>query len=165
MTDGKTGTRTNSDRSGICHDEAALIWDEYKYRHDLIWRHLIRSTVAVIALITVAYSTSFDGNEVLFVAAAFLAVVYSGFSIRVVNRELIHYWRVKRIHQARQADIFDSPKREKLKSHFSGFAGRVNFVLITLFFIAVIAALAQIQPEYWLESSSSAYPASRSLNF
>jgi hypothetical protein len=27
--------------------EASPVWDEYKYRHDLIWRHLIRSTVAI----------------------------------------------------------------------------------------------------------------------
>ena len=36
-------------------DEANLLWDEYKYRHDLIWRHLIRSTLALVALVTVRY--------------------------------------------------------------------------------------------------------------
>ena len=165
MTNQETGTNTISAPAEICHNEAALIWDEYKYRHDLIWRHLIRSAVAVIALITVAYSTSFDGNEMLFIMAAILAVGYSGFNIVVINLELAHYWRVKRIHKARQAEIFDFPKMEKSESHFSGFAGRVNFVLITLFLIALIAALAQILPEFRLDSGRSSKPTSSSLNF
>jgi len=139
-----TDNESISDRSEISSAEAELIWDEYKYRHDLIWRHLIRSAVAVVALITVAYRTSFDENKALFLIAAALAVGYSIFNIVVVNSELRHYWRVKRIHQARQKDIYDLSTNEKEESHFSGFAGRVNVVLAALFLVALIATFAQI---------------------
>jgi hypothetical protein len=142
----KTMKEKKSNGTSICHNEAALVWDEYKYRHDLIWRHLIRSAIAVVALITVAYSTSFDENRALFVVAAILAVGYSAFNIRVVNLELVHYWRVKGVHQARQAEVLGLPSRQKMNSHFSGFAGRVNFVLIALLVLALTAASAQVLP-------------------
>ena len=65
----------------ICTVEANLVWDEYKHRHDLIWRHLIRSTVAVIALITVSYSDKIGSDRNLYTFAALLAVIYTIFSI------------------------------------------------------------------------------------
>jgi len=69
-------TKSVGNESEISLEEARLIWDEYKYRHDLIWKHLIRSTIAVIALLTVAYSTALRVDSQLVRVASILAIIY-----------------------------------------------------------------------------------------
>ena len=56
--------------------EGSMLWDEYKYRHDLIWRHLIRSTLALVALVTVRYSTAFKPTVWLIIIAWMVALGY-----------------------------------------------------------------------------------------
>ena len=142
------------DGSEICSAEADRVWDEYKYRHDLIWRHIIRSVLAVIALLTVAYSTSFRQQESLFVAAAILAIAFSVFNLFVVNKEIVHYWRVKKIHRTRLASLFGAPREEyEVKDderYLSGFAGQANVVLAVLLIIAVATAAMRIVPQLGL---------------
>ena len=92
---------------GIDHNEAGLLWDEYKYRHDLIWKHLIRSTTAVIALITVSFVDQFSGQDMLFVIAALLAIVFTLFNFYIINNELAHYQKVKQLHRQRQNELYN----------------------------------------------------------
>ena len=140
--------------SDICTNEANLIWDEYKYRHDLIWRQMIRSTVAVIALITVSYSTSFEGNKPLFLIAAGLAVGYSIFNIFIVHSELEHYHRVRDKHASRQADLYGFSVQESQWSMWwkfrnwdpFGFSARVYYYLFGLLLLALLAAATQVYP-------------------
>lgn len=135
-------------KSGIGTDEANLLWDEYKYRHDLIWRHLIRSTVAVVALITIAYSTSFDEDELLFAIAAFLAVLYTSFSLVVLHSELSLYEKVKALHRQRQNALYQLHMETKsLPTALVGrFSSRARFYLFSLLILAVVAAISQIVP-------------------
>ena len=78
-------------------DQASLIWDEYKYRHDLIWKHMIRSTLAVIALITISFSTKFYVNAILVLVSCFLAICYIIFAMVVVHYEIKLLDKRKRI--------------------------------------------------------------------
>jgi hypothetical protein len=135
-----------SARSKITSEEANLIWDEYKYRHDLIWRLLIRSTVAVIALITVSYSTNFEENKALFIIAALLAVVYTVFNSVVLNSELVLYERVKALHRQRQNDLYQLHREEDAfrKGLGSGFSTRARIYLAGLFVLALAAAVSHI---------------------
>lgn len=133
-------------RAEIGPDEANLIWDEYKYRHDLVWRHLIRSTVAVIALITVSYSTEFKDDIVLFIISALLAVIYTVFSFIVLNSELALYEKIKVLHRQRQNHLYKLHTGEKpLPRELVGtFSSRARFYLAGLLFLALAAAVSHI---------------------
>jgi len=150
MTGSDNGERSTDDRRISDIDKAALIWDEYKYRHDLIWRHLIRSTVAVVALITVAYSSAFQFDKALIIVSGVLAVVFSAFNLWVVNAELDHYWRVRDKHSEYQETLFDfEPDNEyKTRQKLRGFGFRVNAYLLVLVLIALATTLFQVLPQY-----------------
>lgn len=83
-------------------DEAALVWDEYKYRHDLIWRHLVRSTLALVALVTVQYTDAFAASCWLIVFAFLAALIYWIVTFVAVDRELHLYHQLKTWHRFRQ---------------------------------------------------------------
>ena len=112
--------KTGNNNSEISLEEARLIWDEYKYRHDLIWKHLIRSTIAVIALLTVAYSTALRVNEQLIQVASILAILYIIFNFFVLNKELELLKNIKILHRQRQRDLYklhmyvDAPAKRKM---------------------------------------------------
>jgi len=154
------------DQSPVDSNEADQIWDEYKYRHDLIWRHLIRSTVAVIALITVGYSTAFTGHKMLFFFSALLAFAYSIFNLIVINSELKHYWKVRDQHAEFQRRRFGfCVEQEETTNRWTkwrrllswsnrprrvrGFAGRVNAYLVVLLAISVVAIFDRINPQFF----------------
>ena len=88
-------------------DEGNLVWDEYKYRHDLIWRHLIRSTLALVTLITIGYSTAFRATDAMVALAAVTAVGYAIITFLAVEPELRILQKIKQVHRSRQADALD----------------------------------------------------------
>ena len=136
-----------NNKSKISLDEARLIWDEYKYRHDLIWKHLIRSTIAVIALLTVAYSTALnDVGPQLIRAASILAIIYIIFNYFVLNKELELLKNIKMLHRQRQNDLYKLHTGIDLSSKMKmgGFSIRVRLYLAGLFILAVIVAASQI---------------------
>jgi hypothetical protein len=55
---------------------ANLVWDEHKYPHDLIWRHLIRlcavSRTASVSHHRSVYSLAFGAGEILWCAILFV---------------------------------------------------------------------------------------------
>ena len=140
--------KSADNESDISLEEAHLIWDEYKYRHDLIWKHLIRSTIAVIALLTVAYSTALKVDSQLVKVASILAILYIIFNFFVLNKELELLGNIKRLHRQRQRDLYklhmevDTSAKKKI----GGFSLRVQLYLAGLFILAVIALVSQIKP-------------------
>src|SRR5216684_3780513 len=86
--------------------EGSMLWDEYKYRHDLIWRHLIRSTLALVALVTVRYSTAFKPTFWLVIVASAVALGYWGVTLFAVEPELQLYKKIKNLHRERQTHFF-----------------------------------------------------------
>jgi hypothetical protein len=88
--------------------EAELLWDEYKYRHDLIWRHIIRSTLALVALVTVRYSEAFDNPSNWLIGFAFFAaLIYWLITFITIDKELQLLEQVKAWHRYRQHVIFE----------------------------------------------------------
>lgn len=90
---------TNNTPSKISH-----LWDEYKYRHDLIWRLLFQFTTAIVTLSLVPYLAKDDililekfGGAKRFILAIppFLAVLLGGGSIITMVKELDLLDRVK----------------------------------------------------------------------
>ena len=93
--------------------EGSMLWDEYKYRHDLIWRHLIRSTLALVALVTVRYSTAFKPTVWLVIVAWAMALGYWVVTLFAVEPELRLFKQIKNLHRERQTLYFGL--REKTK--------------------------------------------------
>ena len=87
-------------------DEGSMLWDEFKYRHDLIWRHLIRSTLALVALVTVRYSTAFKPTVWLVIVAWVVALGYWVVTLFTVEPELRLYLQIKNLHRERQVHYF-----------------------------------------------------------
>ena len=91
--------------SSLKTDEAELIWDEFKYRHDLIWRHLIRSTLALVFLATIRYSEmGRDGQGSLAWFGSFAALAYWGFTVATTESELRLFYEIDVVHRQRQKD-------------------------------------------------------------
>ena len=128
-------------------DEASLIWDEYKYRHDLIWRHLIRSTLALVALITVPFANAFEENLALIIFAWLAALVYWRVTYTVVQVELRLFSEIKYLHRLRQSSHFQIHKewvrsvKASGKYHTGNFAGRVNSYLYLLLAGTIMAGI------------------------
>ena len=121
-------------------DEANLVWDEYKYRHDLIWKHSIRSTVAVLALVTVPYSTAFATDALFVSCASILAIGYTAFTFFVVQRELQLLEPIRELHRRRQRTLFGFSQETRAGIPFSG---RVKMYLAAMFVAAILAATVQ----------------------
>lgn len=130
-------------------DEASLLWDEYRYRHDLIWQHLIRSTLALVALVTVRYAEAFSKYSKLAVIAFFAALAYWLITALVIHRELRLFLPIKAWHRYRQHHYLNlhqhdqtacqMPDAEPVDQYSvriyleEGFARRVGCYLLLLF--------------------------------
>jgi hypothetical protein len=138
------------------HEEGGLIWDEYKYRHDLVWKHLIRSTLALVALVTVRYSKDFNldpaGPFVTF--AWFAALGYWFVTLVVIEPELRLLAKIRNLHRKRQNHCFgpvhslkeiDEELRWGIELKWGKifwtdpFAGRVGFYLALLYIATLLA--------------------------
>lgn len=142
-------------------EDYALLWDEYKYRHDLIWKHLVRSTLAVIALLFMPYSTEYNNNNTFNLGAPVIAVIYLIFTLFVICREIELLEGIKRIHRKRQyqlyelhKSIFDTDQNkipndqsesvDDYKCRKNGFKTRVIFYLGFLIVLAIVMSIVNI---------------------
>jgi hypothetical protein len=128
--------------------EGNLLWDEYKYRHDLIWRHLIRSTLALVALVTVRYSTAFNATDSFVTFAWIVAFGYWWVTLFAIEPELRLYTKIKHLHRMRQDYCFGlvndiTPIKGKLKPgkifFVDPFARRVGVYLLLLLLATLLA--------------------------
>jgi hypothetical protein len=141
-------------------NEANVLWDEYKYRHDLIWRHLIRSTLALVTLVTVGYSTVFKSTCWLVVFAWVVALGYWFVALFAIEAELRLYIKIKRLHRERQNHYFEldlQVPQGKDKINWGAiflvdpFSKRVGVYLFLLFIATVLAGMvALLDPELTL---------------
>lgn len=129
-------------------DEANLLWDEYKYRHDLIWRHLIRSTLALVALVTVRYSTAFSPTVSLVIFAWVVALGYWGVTLIAIEPELRLLNKIRNLHRERQKHCFGlihkiTTLNDEMKwgdiFFIDPFSGRVGVYLLLLLAATLLA--------------------------
>ena len=132
-----------NNNSQISLEEARLIWDEYKYRHDLIWKHLIRSTIAVIALLTVSYSSALEASEQLILVASILAILYIIFNFFVLSAELGLLEGVKKLHRQRQNNLYKMHTQGE--KGMVGFSVRVRLYLAGLLILSIIVMVSQLK--------------------
>jgi hypothetical protein len=138
-------------------DEGQLLWDEFKYRHDLIWRHLIRSTLALVVLATIGYSTPLRIGKPLLLLASAAAILYWIVTFITIEAELRLFQEIARLHTARQRRCLGAkwpwevePERPPAVVEPGGrwgrpfvadsFGRRVAAYLVLLFLTTIIAA-------------------------
>ena len=137
--------------------EGQLLWDEFKYRHDLIWRHLIRSTLALVVLATIGYSTSLHIGKPLVLLASAAAILYWVVTFITIEAELRLFQEIARLHTSRQRTCLAAkwtlevePERPPAAVELGGpwgrpfvadsFGRRVMAYLALLFLTTIIAA-------------------------
>ena len=122
--------------------EGNLIWEEYKYRHDMVWSHLIRSTLVLVALVTVRYATAFNNLPSAFITFAWgAALAYWFVTVVVIEPELGLLAKIRNLHRKRQKHCFGLVNEiNKIEDELGGgrifcvdsFAQRVGFYLFLL---------------------------------
>lgn len=133
-------------KSEISLDEARLIWDEYKYRHDLIWRHLTRLTIAVVALLTASYSSTLKVDMEISIIASLVAIIFIVFNFTVLNSELRLLENIKVLYRHRQNELYQLHVERNMSSNglAGGFSRRVRLYLLGLLLLALIATGGQV---------------------
>jgi hypothetical protein len=90
-------------------EKAKLLWDEYKYRHDLVWKVLFQITTAAVVLSVVPYLApelivrQLERGVLIAPILAFMLVL---FSMAVVNNELILLGKIRTAHRRLQEKLF-----------------------------------------------------------
>ena len=87
-----------------------LLWDEYKHRHDLVWRVVLQITTAAVILSVVPYLAPkpivlYLKNWVLLAPALALLLVL--FSMMVVYYELVLLGKIRTAHRLLQNNMFE----------------------------------------------------------
>jgi len=113
------------------------LWEEYKYRHDLIWQRVFRFTAAVVLLSIIPYIQP-DIARMLgiwILIAPALATILALFVLVVMWNELKLFEKIKTAYRREQNKLLDDDLQHDLekKSHFNR---------QVLFYLGVLAALS-----------------------
>jgi hypothetical protein len=97
--------------SDIPVQKAQVLWNEYKYRHDLVWRVIFQVTASAVILSVTPYLA--PENVVYYLrvwllAAPVLASVLAIFSMRVVDNEQDILDEIRSAHRRLQNALFNS---------------------------------------------------------
>jgi hypothetical protein len=136
--------------------EYRALWDEYKYRHDLIWQRTFTFTTAITLISTIPYIrpqiAAQLGNYILI--APLLAYFLAFFGLLVMMNELALFGKIKKAYRKRQGVLID----KKLHS-----AGRWDefriFVTGYFLFLLVLCVLNfYVVRQVWLPGVACACP-------
>ena len=90
------------------------LWEEYKYRHDLLWRITFQITVASVLLAIVPYTADPATLGIVALAPPLLAVVLVVLGIVVVSVERKLFLPVRDKYWAWQKEMFSIKPARKL---------------------------------------------------
>ena len=104
-------TETNpqpATRNSVSADEASLIWDEYKYRHQHCWNTIFKLTGSAVGLGLVPYldTTLQKGLGYWLLSPPLLAIALIGFGMLRFRHELRLLDQVKSVHRERQRALY-----------------------------------------------------------
>jgi hypothetical protein len=155
-------------------EDAQVLWDEYKHRHNLVWKVLFQITTAAVILAAIPYLAGDSigcklGKWLL--AAPVLAVVLVAFALGVINNELDLLGQIRTAHRGLQKAMFgmsrESPRSNylwifdqffrpyrwfKAVTGLGDFRILVNFYLLALF--ATGGVMLVITAIYWFPVSN-----------
>ena len=118
-----------------------LLWEEYKYRHDLCWRVLFRltSAVVILAIVPYLYQKVVQGlPEWVLWVPALLAVALASFGFVLMTNELYAFRRVK--------EAYRKLKDERLYVEGAGDADedRMKFEVLVYVYLGILVLLSLI---------------------
>lgn len=94
-----------------------FLWDEYKYRHELIWKYVFQITASVVVVSSIPYTeTAIKAGKVLgwvLVAPPLLGVLLTVYAMLRMYRELKILDRIRTKHRENHYKLFEicySPK-------------------------------------------------------
>jgi hypothetical protein len=96
-------------RDDVGAENRQLLWDEYKHRHNLVWRIVFQVTLAVVFLSIVPYLAPDPVRDALgqwLLAAPVLALVLVLFSLPVMSNELRLLRLITKAHRREQQTLF-----------------------------------------------------------
>jgi hypothetical protein len=134
-----------------------ILWDEVKYRHDLIWQRIFIFTTAVVVISIIPYAqpivSKLLGNWILL--APLLATLLAIFAFVVMQYELSLLQRIATAYVRQQNRLLDDEPKHDLSARglFDDF---VRFYLIIL--VTVSLANVLIVWLVWVPALASATP-------
>lgn len=124
---------TNHPNSDKRLEALQLLWEEYKYRHDLVWRVIFQLTAAIVILSVIPYVNR-DVVQVLkwgILSAPLLSIALIIFGFFLMQNELDLFHKIKDEYRKRQSELFPKIKHED---------GGISFrYLVTFYFISILA--------------------------
>ena len=125
-------------------DALKMLWEEYRYRHELCWRVSLQTTVAAVILSTLPYSQPqllpTLGREVLLVPA--LGIALTAFAMINMARELKRFLLIRTRYRELQFTALHLGKRSDFeKTPWFAFPIRVQFYLAVVCLLQLINGL------------------------
>jgi len=107
----ETSANAETTGGGMELPEAKLIWEEYRYRHDLCWRLIFQISLAVVAILVIPYIRAdiTDSVGLWILALPALALVLVLFSISRMRSELGILDKIRALHRKRQGKVHHIP--------------------------------------------------------
>jgi hypothetical protein len=126
------------------------LWEEYKYRHDLIWQRIFRftSVVVLISIIPYVQQNITCLLDIGILIAPILATCLAGFVWIVMRNELKLFGKIKTAYRREQNKLLDDDLKHDL-SEGSDFAQLVLWYLGSLLILSFANIL--IVGLIWLE--------------
>jgi hypothetical protein len=126
---------TNDPESSETLKLCQYLWEEYKYRHDLIWQRIFSFTSAVVLISIIPYIEEKIAR--LFgpwiITAPLLASLLVGFVLSVIRNELRIFMKIKEAYRIQQNRLLDyNLKHRNEKSKFEWFVMVYFFCLLLL---------------------------------
>lgn len=118
-------------------ERAKLIWDEYKYRHELCWKLLFQLTFAVVVVSLVPYTPPSEMIELKW-ATILLPITGLGLtilSIRRMETEIKLWKKIKAKHDTIRITL---DMAEKQTEDSRDFGKDIMFVLWALFALGIV---------------------------
>lgn len=113
--------RNDSDASDPLK-QCEYFWEEYKYRHDLIWQRIFRFTTAVVLISIIPYVQQDIARllDTWILIAPLLATILSGFVFIFMRNELKLFEKIKTAYRRQQNKLLDNDLKHDLnkKSYF-----------------------------------------------
>jgi hypothetical protein len=128
-------------------EDRSVVWEEYKYRHDLCWRLVLQTTLAVVALHAVPYVNREVTLElgVAVVMVPIIGVILSGFAWLRLRSEHALLDRIRHQHRTLNPDLYgdgaplSKAEQSTFKLHSDVYLG--SLVLLGCANIVVIVTL------------------------
>lgn len=122
--------------------QCMYLWEEYKYRHDLIWQRIFRFTTAVVLISIIPYVQQeiarLLGAAILI--APLLATVLAGFVLIIMRNELELFEKIKKAYRRQQNLLLTDDLKHDLSKE-SDFDRLVLWYLASLVVLSVANGL------------------------